>query len=86
VRLEVLGKFKKKNHRIGYRIRNLPVCSSALTTTLPRAPEIVLVQQKMLLICTLKLETVRASENGLIYTRRTKSYSKECDNITSQAL
>jgi hypothetical protein len=27
VLLKGLGKFKKKNHLIGYRIRDLPVCS-----------------------------------------------------------
>jgi hypothetical protein len=37
VRPEGLSKLKKKNHLIGYGAHGLPVCSIALTTTLPRA-------------------------------------------------
>jgi hypothetical protein len=38
VRLEGLGKLIKIIELIGSRTRDLPVCNSALTTTLPRAP------------------------------------------------
>jgi hypothetical protein len=41
VRLEGLGKLKKKIHLIGTRTRDLPACSSIVpqSTTLPRAPD-----------------------------------------------